>query len=306
MVPSAGALKRATLVLLFAALIWGSMIPILAALAEQYDKWLLSWSRYILGLPVLWLAVWWSAPPAASPRPINWQRLLRLGAAMSAFSVLYTFGVAHSHPATAAIVLMCGPIWATVLSRVMLGATTPPGFVLTLAIVVAGGIVVVIGTPGRAPGAYGLEGGEVLLVVAQFCWSWYSIRAQQWLSDRGQVALSALTSTVASILLGFVVAGVWAAGGISWPTRTPTSAEWGMIVWIGVLGVAVAVLLWNTGVSLVGVPVASLFSNSAPVFAIGLAALMGREPSWLQVAGGGVVLAGIAQHQIRQMRRARR
>ncbi len=306
MVPSAGALKRATLVLLFAALIWGSMIPILAALAEQYDKWLLSWSRYILGLPVLWLAVWWSAPPAASPRPINWQRLLRLGAAMSAFSVLYTFGVAHSHPATAAIVLMCGPIWATVLSRVMLGATTPPGFVLTLAIVVAGGIVVVIGTPGRAPGAYGLEGGEVLLVVAQFCWSWYSIRAQQWLSDRGQVALSALTSTVASILLGFVVAGVWAAGGIWWPTRTPTSAEWGMIVWIGVLGVAVAVLLWNTGVSLVGVPVASLFSNSAPVFAIGLAALMGREPSWLQVAGGGVVLAGIAQHQIRQMRRARR
>ena len=225
---------------------------------------------------------------------------------MSAFSVLYTFGVAHSHPATAAIVLMCGPIWATILSRLMLGSTTPPGFFLTLSIVVAGGIVVVIGTPGRTPGAYGLEGGEALLVVAQFCWSWYSIRAQQWLSDRGQVALSALTSTVASVLLGFVVAGVWAAGGITWPARAPTALELGMVVWIGVLGVAVAVLLWNTGVSLVGVPVASLFSNSAPVFAIGLAALMGREPSWLQVAGGVVVLGGIAQHQIRQMRSARR
>lgn len=306
MAPSAGALKRATLVLLFAALIWGSMIPVLGALAEHYDKWLLSWSRYILGLPVLWLAVWWSTPPKASPRPINWQRLLRLGAAMSAFSVLYTFGVAHSHPATAAIVLMCGPIWATILSRLMLGSTTPPGFFLTLSIVVAGGIVVVVGTPGRAPGAYGLEGGEALLIVAQFCWSWYSIRAQQWLSDRGQVALSALTSTVASILLGFVVAGVWVGGGIVWPTRAPTALELGMVVWIGVLGVAVAVLLWNTGVSLVGVPVASLFSNSAPVFAIGLAALMGREPSWLQVAGGIVVLGGIAQHQIRQMRAVRR
>ena len=53
-----------------------------------------------------------------------------------------------------------------------------------------------------------------------------------------------------------------------------------MIVWIGVLGVAVAVLLWNTGVSLVGVTVASLFSNSAPVFAIGLAA-----PSFLKEIG---------------------
>jgi len=55
--PTAGALKRATLVLLFAALIWGSMIPILSSLAQHYDKWLLSWMRYILGLPILWLAV---------------------------------------------------------------------------------------------------------------------------------------------------------------------------------------------------------------------------------------------------------
>jgi drug/metabolite transporter (DMT)-like permease len=79
-----------------------------------------------------------------------------------------------------------------------------------------------------------------------------------------------------------------------------------MLAWIGVLGVAVAVLLWNTGVSLVGVAVASLFTNTAPVFSIGLAALMGREPSWLQVAGGAVVMAGIAQHQVRQLRGARR
>lgn len=303
MTPSAGAQKRATLVLLLAALIWGSMIPVLAALAEHYDKWLLSWSRYILGLPVLWLAVWFSAPPVASPRPLNWQRLLRLGAAMTAFSVLYTFGVAHAHPATSAIVLMCGPIWATLLSRLMHGATPPRGFVVTLALVVAGGVVAVVGTP-RPAGAYALEGGEVLLIIAQLCWSWYSIRAQQWLSDRGQIALSALTSTVASVLLGIVCAGVWLAGGISWPTRPPTPVEWSMVVWIGVLGVAVAVLLWNTGVSLVGVPVASLFANSAPIFAIGLAALMGREPSWLQLAGGAIVLGAIARLQLRQLRAA--
>ena len=306
MSPSVGALRRASLVLLAAALIWGSMIPVLAALAEHYDNWLLSWSRYILGLPVLWLAVLLSTKPAARPRPLNWERLLRLGAAMTAFSVLYTFGVAHAHPATSAIVLMCGPLWATLLSRVMLGSTTPPGFFFTLVLVVAGGIVVVLGTPGRAPGSFGLEGGEGLLVIAQLCWSWYSIRAQQWLSDRGQIALSALTSTVASVLLGLVCAVVWAMGGLTWPTRAPTAGEWGMVAWIGVLGVAVAVLLGKTGVSLVGVPVASLFANSAPVFAIGLAALMGREPSWLQVAGGFIVLAGIAQLQIRQMRAARR
>ncbi len=280
------------------------MIPVLAALAGHYDKWLLSWSRYVLGLPVLWLAVWIGRPPPAPPRPLNWNRLLRLGLAMTAFSVLYTFGVAHAHPATAAIVLMCGPIWATILARSMLGATTPPGFYATLVLVVIGGVVVVLGTP-RADGRFALEGGEILLVIAQLCWSWYSIRAQQWLSDRGQIALSALTSTMAGVLLGVVCAVVWALGGIDWPTRAPTTGELGMVAWIGVLGVAVAVLLWNTGVSLVGVPVASLFSNSAPVFAIGLAALMGREPSWLQLAGGAIVMGGIVALQVRQLRLAR-
>jgi drug/metabolite transporter (DMT)-like permease len=303
--PSTSALRRATVVLLLAALIWGSMIPVLAALAEHYDKWLLSWLRYILGLPVLWLAVLCSTPPKAAPRPLRAGQLIRLGAAMTVFSVLYTFGVANAHPATAAIVLMCGPIWATILSRLLLRAAPPPGFYVTLVLVVCGGILVVLGTPGRVDGSLGVEGGEVLLVIAQLCWSWYSIRAQQWLADRGQMALSALTSSVASVLLGGVCLVVWATLGLEMPTRLPTLLEGGMIVWIGVLGVAVAVLLWNTGVSLVGVPVASLFSNSAPVFAIGLAALMGFTPSWLQLAGGIVVMGGIAQLQIRQTRMTR-
>ena len=60
-VSSVGALRRATLVLLLAALIWGSMIPVLGTLAHHYDKWLLSWLRYVLGMPVLWLAVLGSA-----------------------------------------------------------------------------------------------------------------------------------------------------------------------------------------------------------------------------------------------------
>jgi drug/metabolite transporter (DMT)-like permease len=299
-------LRRATITLLFAALIWGSMIPVLSALAQHYDVWLLSWLRYVLGMPVLWIAVMFSARPVVTPAPLQAGRLLKLGAAMTVFSVLYTFGIAHSHPATAAIVLMCGPVTATILSRVMLGARMPQGFLSTLALVVGGGLIVVLGTPDRMAGGLGLRGGEILLVGAQLCWSWYSIRAQQWLADRGQIVLSALTSSVASVLLAGVCAVVWATAGLSWPDRPPTGTEAGMMLWVGVLGVAVAILLWNTGVSLVGVAVASLFSNSAPVFAIGLAAVMGAEPSRLQLLGGAIVMGGIAAHQFRHMRMTRR
>ena len=58
--------------------------------------------------------------------------------------------------------------------------------------------------------------------------------------------------------------------------------------------------------ALVGVPVASLFANSAPIFSIALAAAMGREPTWLQLVGGAIVMGGIGQHQLRQVRAARR
>lgn len=302
MLPSPGALRRATFVLLLAALIWGSMIPVLGALTHHYDRWLLSWLRYMLGVPVLWLAVVMFPRRGTVPRPLQAGQLLQLGAAMAVFSVLYTLGVAHSHPATAAIVLMCSPISATILSRLMLGTVTPQGFGMTLVLVVIGGIMVVLGAPGRVDGGFGLEGGEILLVIASVCWSWYSIRAQQWLADRGQIALSALTTTVASVLLGLVCLGVGLTAGLDVPATTPSASDIGMIVWIGIMGVAIAVLLWNTGVSMVGLPVASLFSNSAPVFAIGIAALMGVEPGWLQIAGGVVVMVGIAQLQLRQMR----
>jgi drug/metabolite transporter (DMT)-like permease len=304
-VSSVGALRRATLVLLLAALIWGSMIPVLGELAHHYDKWLLSWLRYVLGMPVLWLAVLAFPRSGVAPRPLHWGRLLQLGGAMTVFSVLYTFGVAHAHPATAAIVLMSSPITATLLSRLMLGTVTPPGFVLTLVMVVLGGVMVVLGAPGRTRGGFGLEGGELLLLLASVCWSWYSIRAQQWLADRGQIALSALSSSVASVLLGIVCLVVWATIGLEWPAQPPSVLDLGMIAWVGVFGVAAAILLWNTGVSLVGLPVASLFSNSAPVFAIGIAALMGTAPSWLQLAGGVIVLGGIGQLQLRQLWRRR-
>ncbi|MBM3644262.1 MAG: DMT family transporter [Alphaproteobacteria bacterium] len=300
--PSAPQVRRATLVLLGSAFIWGSMIPFMNELSRTYDNFLLALSRYALGLPVLWLIVAFVAPPASAPRPIEPGKLFRLCAAMTAFGVLYTFGVAWAHPATSAIVLMCGPIWAALLSRAMLAAPTPRGFVPTLAVVMLGGLLVVFGAPGRPTGGLGLQGGELLLVVAQLCWSWHSIRAQQWLGDRGQIRLSAITTTVASLQLLSIVGVLAALGMIAMPPRVPTASEWGMLAWIGVLGVAIALLFWNTGVSLVGVPVASLFSNTAPIFAIGVAVLMGSDPTWLQLAGGAIVLAAIANLQLRQIR----
>jgi drug/metabolite transporter (DMT)-like permease len=63
--------------------------------------------------------------------------------------------------------------------------------------------------------------------------------------------------------------------------------------------------LWNVGVSRVGLPVASLHMNATPVFAVLTAALVGLPPTWLQIAGGVLVLGGIVYMQSLQLWRAR-
>lgn len=286
-------------------LIWGSMTPILKELTEVMDLWLLSALRYVLGLPVLWLAWMLATRPRNDPKPMQVGQLASLGLAMSAFSVLFTFGVRHSHPVTAAIVLNTGPVIATVMAWLLLRARPPRGFAIALALSLTGAALVVIGAPGFAERGLGFQGGEPLLILAQIGWQWYSIRAQQWLGDRGQIGLSAITSTVAGLWMFAcygVMYGAGVAGGLP-DTISPLNI--GYLVWVCVFGVAVAILLWNYGVSRLSLPVASLHMNASPVVAVTTSWVLGHPPTALQVLGGVVVLSGIVYMQSSQFRRAR-
>jgi drug/metabolite transporter (DMT)-like permease len=286
-------------------LIWGSMTPILKELTEVMDLWLLSAARYVLGLPVLWLAWMLATRPRSHPGPMRAGQLASLGLAMGAFSVLFTFGVRHSHPVTAAIVLNTGPVIATVMAWLLLRARPPKGFAIALALSLAGAALVVIGAPGFAQRGFGFQGGEPLLIVAQICWQWYSIRAQQWLGDRGQIGLSAITSSVAGLWMFAAYAAMYGAGLAGGLPPAISALDLAYIVWVCVFGVAVAVLMWNYGVSRLSLPIASLHMNAAPVVAVTTAWVLGHAPTALQVLGGAVVLSGIIYMQSRQFARAR-
>lgn len=301
---SRSALLWASSGLLFTALIWGTMTPLLKVLTGVMDVWLLAALRYVLGLPILGLCLLLATAPSRPPRPLRYGQLAILGLAMTAFSVLYTFGVQHSHPVTATIVLNFGPVISAIMARVMLGTRVVAGFPVALALALLGGLLVIYGTPGASDRGLGLQGGEPLLVIAQICWQWYSIRAQQWLGDRGQIGLSVVSSTAAALWMSAGYLTLWGAGVAgAWPT-TLAWHHVAYLVWICVFGVAVAIVLWNVGVSRVGLPVASLHMNATPVFAVLTAAAIGLPPTGLQIAGGLLVLAGIVYMQLLQFRRA--
>ncbi|HKU95572.1 MAG TPA: DMT family transporter, partial [Vineibacter sp.] len=209
---SRSALLWASAGLLLTALIWGTMTPLLKVLTEVIDVWLLAALRYVLGLPFLVICMMVAARPAQAPRKLDAGRLAILGLAMTAFSILYTVGVRYSHPVTAVVVLNFGPVISAVMARIMLGTRTAPGFPVALGLALLGGAMVLFGTPGARERGLALEGGEPLLVIGQVCWQWYSIRAQQWLGDRGQIGLSTITSAVAALWMVLVYLSLWGGG----------------------------------------------------------------------------------------------
>jgi drug/metabolite transporter (DMT)-like permease len=78
-----------------------------------------------------------------------------------------------------------------------------------------------------------------------------------------------------------------------------------LVAYTGLVSNGIGNLLWFYGCSRVGVPVASLFQNLMPIAAVLVSLLFGREPTWAQIAGGVVILAGVLHAQVAGRRRPR-
>lgn len=286
--------------LLLTTTFWGMMVPLTALLLAWFDPFLLGGLRYALALPFLWLFVALSRE-RVSWRGLTWGRLTGLGLSMAGFSMFYNLGVAHSHPVTASVVLMCGPFVAAIMARFLFNAPLERSLLLALPVTVAGGIVVALGARASRLGgegagvelSMGFGGGEPLLILAQVCWTWYSLRAQHWLSHLGQLRLSALSSTVGAAWMMAFYFLLWGLGIAGAPAIDVPLEGLAALAWISFTGVALAIVMWNFGTSIIGVPQAALYLNLQPVTASLTAAAMGAPPSLMQVAGGVVVMAAV-------------
>lgn len=298
----AGGMALAIAGLLLTALIWGAMVPMTFVLATQYlDPFFTSGVRYLIPMPLLFAMAWLMDRSSPFRAPVPWELLGKLGAGMACFSVFYTIGVTHSEPVRAAIVMSCSPLVAALMSKVLLKAPLARGFwPAAICAMVGAALVALDAVRPRDVPADEIYWGEPLLVFAMGCWSWYSIRVQTWLGPLGWSAMriTSLTSLSGASLIFTLVIVL----SIIDPTRLPREmipmSAFGMLLWVGVGGAAIAVVLWNYGVRHVGVPVATLYSNLAPVFAVIVSALFfGASITLQQVAGGILILAGVVRMQ---------
>jgi drug/metabolite transporter (DMT)-like permease len=292
--------------LVIAAFGWGAQIPVLNELFGRWDPYFLGAARYALAVPPLLAILAVVEPSAAMIRPLRDARIWLLGVALGAFVPLYTLGIAHADPNTAAIVGSTGPAVAAIVGRACFGLpfdrSTAPAIVLAT----AGGALSTY-DPGASGVAFDLRGGELLILLASACWAWYSLASQRWLAQWSQLRISCITMVPGTVVSVAIYLAAALAGSADLPPAAPTGLlDIGYFAWMTVMAVIAGLLGWNYGVRQLGVVVASLFLNVVPVFTILITTLQGRPPTIMQLLGGALVLAGVLQSQLRHLSWRRR
>jgi drug/metabolite transporter (DMT)-like permease len=295
--------------LLVVAFAWGSQIPVLNELLQRWDAYFLAAARYVLAVPPLLAILLVLEPSGAILRPLRDGRIWLLGLALGAFVPLYTLGVAHADPNTAAIVGSTGPAVAAIVGWACFRLPFDRSMVPAILLAMAGGVLATY-NPDASDVAFDLRGGEILILLASACWTWYSLAAQRWLAQWSQLRISCITMVPGTVVSVAVYLAAALAGSATLSPPAPTGAlDVGFFTWMTVMAVIAGLLGWNYGVRQLGVLVASLFLNFVPMFTILITTLQGHPPTIMQLVGGALVLAGVLQSQLRHLpwwrRRAR-
>ncbi len=290
----------ANLGMLLVALSWGTMIPSMTHLLMGWDPFFLAAARYCLPIPAMLALLRFTEGRSAwfaGLAPWRWWLLGTVGIGM--FAPLYTLGLQHSNPITAAILSSTSPAITAIVGWLFYRLPIPgrmiPGIALTIV-----GCVYATYDPALSGTSFDLRGGEILIIAAAACWSWYSITAQRWLLGCTQIRITGMTTLTGSFTLiaAYLIASLAGIGRFP-PAIPATTLDLGLFLWLAFVPVMLGNILWHHGVRRLGAVIAALFMNLMPITAILITAALGIAPTTQQLIGGAVVLVGIMLAQLR-------
>jgi drug/metabolite transporter (DMT)-like permease len=287
----------ANLGLFLTMLIWGAFIPALNFVFDRWDPWSLAAIRYWIALPLLGIVIRISNSGILFPDGVNWRKVALIGGlGFGGFGGLFTIGVAHANPITAAILSAAGPVVAALVARfgyrVPLASHTKGALVLAF----AGGLLAMVDWHA-AGNPLVLQGGEILLLISTVCWCWYSIEAQRSLSGMSQIQITFLTMIPAAAVLTLAYLAAGSTGAAHFPMPRPTALDLLIFLYMGGAVAGFGVLMWNFGVQRLGLVIASIYLNLIPVMAVAISVAFGTPLRWEQLIGGVLVLSGVALSQ---------
>jgi drug/metabolite transporter (DMT)-like permease len=216
------------------------------------------------------------------------------GGFFGATTILIVYGIHHSNPVTAAVIVAMIPPVSAVIGYVSGEERVTSWLVFGIVLAVTGGVWTSVGNDLVA---WGFEGGEPLLMLAVPCFVIFtrgSVRRLSMLSPLTQTALTtSAAGVVVSVVGGLLYAAGWADFSVEW---SPHSI--GLVLWIGAFSNGISLAFWLAGAAYLGITVAAVHQNLVPFYVIVIALSMGGGVANYQVWGALLVVAGAVATQI--------
>ena len=213
------------------------------------------------------------------------------------YSMLVYSGFVYA-PAAHASVLMPGslPFWTSMLAVWVLGEHLTPSRIIGLTLIVAGDLLVGGASLLRAFDGGTVWRGDVLFMLAAFCWSLYSVLARKF-------ALDAVRATIAITVFAFLIyvpayGLLVALQAIPSSLRNLHGAPWGVflfqMLFQGGGSVVISGITFTKMIQYFGPVRSTMFTAIVPgSSALGAVYFLGEPLSWNLMAGLALVTCGI-------------
>ena len=229
------------------------------------------------------------------PEPGDRMRVFLLGLLGNVvYQQCFIFGLDYTHAGTASVLLAGTPLLTALLSAYVGHEHVSPRVLVGVICTVVGIGLVVWFQPLQAGEEKSTLIGPALMLGASISWAIYTVGSRGLVQRYGALPVTAWTLWVGAALLPLV--GIPALGRTD--LGSLSSWIWIAIVYAGVLSIAVAYLIWYTGVAVLGNTRTATYSNLVPVLTLIVAWVWLREvPHPGQLAGAAVIIGGVTLAQ---------
>ncbi len=274
--------------LVAAVAIWGASYPVTRYALRFIPPFTLAFLRY--GLSALLFALCMGGRLRIPKSETGTVLLLGL-AGGAGFVMFMNLGMSFTTGLSGSLLSGAPPLITALLALAILKEPLHRGTVAGLAAGLAG-VLCVTGSSLVSGGAFSSAfAGDALILMSQFCWALYTVIGKRAAGRMEGAVAGAWTIIVAAgLLFPFALAeSVWGR-----PCVVTGGAIWA-VLYLTVLNTALAYLLWNRALHLVGASTAAGFQFIQPLSgALVAMALLGEALTYLLAAGAALILAGVS------------
>ena len=284
--PASESERGAFILSAMAAVFWGSNFEATRIALLDLPPWTAAAGRVFTAVAatLLWLAVTRGISLSVLRR--NFVAFAVLGAiGVAGFTATLFLGMKTSSPVTAALIMGTSPLTTNLLDSILL--KRPPAPLAVLGMVIS--IVGVALTVGAFSGTH-FASGDLLILLGSVLWALYTIGCRRWVAGATPIETSTWTMLSGALVLGIVAFRMEAP--LTAFVHAPAVA-WASTLWMALVGSALALIFWQVGIARRGPGATSVLFNLVPVSALVVAAIFGRTPHMMQIAGIAVALFGI-------------